>query len=456
MEKKIRIIYFICALVIFICACFIIIAYSMGYSIDFSNKNLVKTGSMYLETEPRGADIFIDDKKINDKTSKLINRLIPKEYDIKIQKENFHEWNKKINIKSGEAVYFSNIILFRSDTNPTLIEKNIINPILLSDNRLIFKQNENQINKMVLLENDHLKTMYEDQGQFSIINPTNLNIDKIIIKKQINKSYSYFVVSLNGDNVKDLNKILLSSNINIKNYKDLNIKISQDNNILFLLLKNQIYKINLETNTIETIFTKIENTTDFFIFYDLIYYFVDQEGHRLLKTMKSDDKTKIPNLIAAVDNYNDYKTNIENKNYFILYSELAEKIMILNKNNGNIKIEYINKPIKNINWDKDKKFLLYQNDFEIWQYDLIENKKEIIVRQSENINQAVWHPEMQHIIYSQDNIIKAVEIQEKFYRQYTDLINSGAENIFTNQKGDTIYWLSPSEDKYNLYKKELF
>ena len=46
-------------------------------------------------------------------TDAIITNLFPEEYDIKIEKENYHPWQKKLNVSPGKSTFAQNIILFK-------------------------------------------------------------------------------------------------------------------------------------------------------------------------------------------------------------------------------------------------------------------------------------------------------------------------------------------------------
>ena len=94
MNKKTRRIIFYLFLLVFIILVPLIIIYSLGYTFD--KKTLVSTGGIYLKSYPNDADIFLDDKPKR-KTNRFITHLKPKTYEVRVEKKNYHSWEKKLN-----------------------------------------------------------------------------------------------------------------------------------------------------------------------------------------------------------------------------------------------------------------------------------------------------------------------------------------------------------------------
>lgn len=87
-----------------------IILYARGYSFDWEKKTITTTGGVYLKTYPSKAEIYINDK-LKGKTSKFIRRLIPKVYEIKIIKHDYHPWHKELLVKPGIVSKADNVFL---------------------------------------------------------------------------------------------------------------------------------------------------------------------------------------------------------------------------------------------------------------------------------------------------------------------------------------------------------
>jgi len=125
MTKKTRTILFLVFLILFLAITPTVVLYSQGYRINFNpsdnGKIITQTGGLYLKTEPKQSEIYLDGK-LAKKTdflfgSVLIDNLLPKEYKIEVKKTRFISWEKTLEIKEKEVQEVRNIVLFPKDQN---------------------------------------------------------------------------------------------------------------------------------------------------------------------------------------------------------------------------------------------------------------------------------------------------------------------------------------------------
>lgn len=97
-----------------------LILYAQGYKIkiDFNNPSLIEasqTGSLSIKTYPEGANIYVDNENFKDTSPTFIPRLEPGEYEIKVVKNGYQTWQKKMIIKPGQITEANNIWLAPQD-----------------------------------------------------------------------------------------------------------------------------------------------------------------------------------------------------------------------------------------------------------------------------------------------------------------------------------------------------
>jgi hypothetical protein len=75
-----------------------IVFFARGYKFDLTSGNLKKTGMVLAKSRPDGAKVFLDEKLVT-ATDNPIQGLKPGEYHLKIVKDGFFEWSKKVEVK---------------------------------------------------------------------------------------------------------------------------------------------------------------------------------------------------------------------------------------------------------------------------------------------------------------------------------------------------------------------
>lgn len=106
-----------------------VIFYSQGYRFDFQKMEIVQTGGMFFKISPPGVTINLD-QELRKKTSfffdtAFISGLLPKKYEITIQKAGYHSWNKSLEVNEKQVTEAKNIILFPKNPRFNLVAQDI-------------------------------------------------------------------------------------------------------------------------------------------------------------------------------------------------------------------------------------------------------------------------------------------------------------------------------------------
>lgn len=192
MNSKIRHIILYSVILFFILITPVIILYSLGYSFDWQKKEIVLTGGLYIKSTPKKATIYINEKPKKE-TPAFIKRLIPKYYQIKVVKEGFHEWNKKLKIESKLVTEAKDILLIPINPEIKVINEKISDDFSLKEyiisgttapNNIFYIQKpsyilyktdktnsfQEQINLTPLPENQEYEIIISNNQQIAVLN----------------------------------------------------------------------------------------------------------------------------------------------------------------------------------------------------------------------------------------------------------------------------------------------
>ena len=99
-------------------ASYIIILYAQGYKYSFSDNKFYRTGAVYLKTNT-SADVYLNDKLLGNTSffnnSYRIEGLLPGDYTIRVQKNDYSMWQKSADVNEGFVNEFSKILLLPKD-----------------------------------------------------------------------------------------------------------------------------------------------------------------------------------------------------------------------------------------------------------------------------------------------------------------------------------------------------
>jgi len=414
---------------LFIVLTFTIVLYAQGYSFDWQKKSLVATGAFYLTSYPKRAAIYINNE-YSGETNKLIKRLLPQKYNVKISKPGYHDWQKTLEIKPGLVTTAKDILLIPK--NPSV------------------NQITNYNVKYSAISNDHKKIIYLTDRAIKEIDPTK---QKIADPREV-PAYSQFALRL--IDLTDNTDIQINSSLpNLKNLVD--ISWSPNNKKLLLSFPyNYYYIFNLENpskiidlnnlikvsssykiyNIKNALFHSQDPTKIYFLFNDNLFL-GDLTGEnppinlasKILTYELVDDKI----FYVSLTNHYVYKMNLDGSNKQKIV-EIPAKIQEIQISNDNKKLFWKNKNEIGVVW--------LEPDYE--QPARAKYDYEIIMKTLEDIGQVTWYAKSdQHIIFTIGNEIKISELDGRDQRNTANIITlEQPSKIFYNQWNEKLYVLS--------------
>jgi len=428
MNKNQRTIFFFAMVAIFLIIGPSIIMYSQGYRFDIKKFQFVETGGIYIKAFPEEADLYINDEYIN-KTSFftrdiLIQNLLPENYNIRIEKEGYHFWEKNLEIESKKVTEAKYIILFNENIDFDIIENNI-SSFYPNDNQIIFLNNLNEL------------FLYRPSGINKILNstysPDNIeNISFLSNENIIIKTSTGLYYLLDIENKKT--KLIRSFNIDTKDINNINNKIVYQFN-------NSIYEIDPKEDSPKLIsrdkvdaFT-VENNS-----------IIALRGNDVVKIY---DLTRTEELLYSFENYN------ENYNYQIMF---IEKELFIIENNQNL--YFLNRENNNfenkINSQEELKYtsffnkILFYDNHNVWLMPLKRYESPFFEDAYSIINIKTFNRKVDNIkwlngdyfVFTLDGELHISEIDNRDNLNIFSLNKNNTSNIFFNGNTKNLYILN--------------
>ena len=85
--------------VLFLIATPFLVLFARGFTFDWHSHRIVKTGTMVVKTDPTGAVVYLDSHKQASTTPTNIRFLAPKDYDVRIEKDGYQAWTKRLSVR---------------------------------------------------------------------------------------------------------------------------------------------------------------------------------------------------------------------------------------------------------------------------------------------------------------------------------------------------------------------
>lgn len=176
--------------------------------------------------------------------------------------------------------------------------------------------------------------------------------------------------------------------------------------------------------------------------------------------IKKQTITKIKNLspemqyaLSELNVAKDSDVIAENVPWTTVLNTQSDDLYLLRNVSNRIEVNHLAKKIIGFEWDIDSQQLMYYSANEIMVYDHKAHSSRIITRQSEPIQEVVWHPRGGYIFFISGRTIYAIETRLTDAPN-TSLMYTGKKTAAMrfNQKGDTIYF----QDSGGIYSLRLF
>ncbi len=441
LKRKILFLFF---LFIFIVATPILSLYATGYKIG-SNFKIQKTGILIIDTKPEEAKIYIDGKlqvsfldnllnqdKLYIKTPAKIKNIKPGDYTIKLELDNYWTWQKKLTIHPGKSTFIEDINLFKNNF-PILINKNNFDTTSFSDNK-----------KLIAGNNNYNTTILDTESEdFFEISSTTLSTSTNILNWSPKNKYLLtkdFVIDVKNK------KTILSLEEKIGNSAK-NVEWLNDDKIIFQN-NNAINKYDINENSLEKIIEL--NEIDDFLIKNNKLFIISTNNHDTslivwdIKDKKEYRKINLPKSNYVFINKNHKFLNIYDNKHNILYLiDPFSYIKTLREVISNIKLA---------KWINENK-LLYANDFEIWIYNTENYNKTLLTRVSKKLQNIIWHPSNNYVIFSNNKSIHTIELDNREKRNITTLLEFNLiNNLEINEDGDILYFYGNNKNNFGIYK----
>ncbi len=208
MKRRTRYLLIIVGFIVFLILAPFIVFYTSGTLFDFGAKEYVATGILSVQTEPADAHIFLDGKE-ETTTPASIRFLSSKEYTIRVEKDGYFPWSKRLDIKSGKvtwtAEHLPKLQLIKKDQPARTIATDILDAHF-SDDKII-ALTKNSVN---VYDSDSAEVETRIPLPFSVPALETTSQGSLLLGRGPD---SLLVINLDDKKVTDLSKELRASTI---------------------------------------------------------------------------------------------------------------------------------------------------------------------------------------------------------------------------------------------------
>ncbi|MFA7662294.1 MAG: hypothetical protein WCX88_00045 [Patescibacteria group bacterium] len=474
----------------------IILNYARGYRFDANKNQMVSTGGISVNSNPKNAQVFLNGnyeepnlfekfllpfknflgmRKMGGTTPAIFQNLIPDEYNIEVTKDGYYPWQKKINVYAEQVVFAENINLFLQ--NPK-IENLATADILLAkfspnEDKLIYTtKNEDKWELYALdLANLENKLLYKSSYEIEKIVWSNIG-SSLYLKTKNNNEY-VFIDTNDTTKTFYLKNFTSITNLSLKStaLELTNLKWDANNSDkLYFQNKNKIYEINLTTQTVDNFhefaYQDTKSIADFFVKDGSIWaiqLFSEEAELKKFAQQKTAPSTEneISQTISILPSSNQYQF-VDYKNDLIAIKNIQSKnIFIINPQINHLERSVIAKFFANdFVWDNQQNRILYWDNFEAGIINLNKNDEyaqsyqEVLSRYSQQISGAYWSEDENYVILGLEKELSAIEIDNRDKRNISQITVVNSINSFDLKNKNIVYLIGKINNVSGIYKIE--
>jgi hypothetical protein len=412
--------------------------YATGYRFNLSwplrlDKVLLKTGTLALDTTPKGAVVTItSETKIStgipffnsnkDKVTPVkIKNLLPGEYTVSFTLNNYWPYQKKLRVTPEQTTFLEDVILFRKSL-PLNIASTATQDINYSPN-----------GRYAWLKKDKTIVSLETEQ---------------IIKTGLSGEINWLD---DGKQISDGSKIINLETGSVIDYSS-TIGTSKNSQLINDLLIYQNNK-NLSALDLKTKSTNLIQSSDEILAYRAIgnYLFVVTSSKNSVEIKGFDIKNNKLLNSATLLNAKDFTFNTNGKALLLTDNEHKIAYIIATDNTSIIKDVIRGATI--FKWLDNNK-LAYASESEIYIYDLAQNKPYLITRLSEKINSLTWSTD-NYLIYSTSKAIGTINLIDSGNDITVLWQGDNLSSLYFNNKTGVLYFSGAIGNQSGLYKMTL-
>jgi hypothetical protein len=373
----------------------IVVLYTAGYRYQFGVNKIVQTGILNVTSFPRGASIFVDDKKQKENTPAVIDDVMPGKHKVRVQKDGYTSWKKTLEVISKQSTFANDIVLFLEQDMES-------ETITLKTNPII-----NQSTKQWAYISD-------DDSWVEVIVKENFDAQPkslLRLPKQKLKTYSIEWT--------DTNEIKFIEEIGAKQATTL---------------------LNVQTGEQKPFDEKLNR------------FAIKNLSDRSVLSVK--DENDIAIIIAYLP-LGSYVFENSPKPYLLLKDTTHNRLILIDPTQTQEQI-LLNVSASQWNWSSARNALLFSDGFDVAVYSPLSHKQETLTRVSEPISGLKWYEKGYIAVFASKEGIAALELDQRSQKNKTTLVEESFVNQFWFENGgEWIVWTVEKDSGVEVVRKRL-
>lgn len=419
MNKKLRYFFIALSITAFIILAPLVVMFVSGVKVDLRNQEYQKTGILVAWSEPNDVEVFLNGEQKNN-TPSTMRFLEQGEYSLTLKKRGYFDWSKTLAVEPNKITYnYEGVeaVQLIKNPQPIALPINKVSEIVYANGKLWYA-GENLVG-YVTERGDSFETT-TITTPFTPITLTVMNDEEYILAKDSlnnkvivdtrKKTVTVLPLGLNG-----ASGVYMAPDGTIIAYKD-----------------NALYSFNPQNKTVKTL---IQNLTGFTILGNTGYFATSANGFTIDTRKWSNGTFGQPEeLLNTQITANSAQLLItKNKQLFVQINNELYRV--------NQELDLVSKQVNAVFLDPQTQELTFITPNELWFYNFLSNKSQLLTRISEKTNQFLIRSEIGYGFIANKQGVTVWEIDNRGNQNKYALFDQPSKNIALNHSISKLYVL---------------
>ena len=218
--QKIRSFLFYLSVFLFFIGLPFILSFALGYKFNTRTLKFVKTGLIFIKTQPAGAKIYLNGKLIAERSPTSMQELLPGTYKVTLELAQHYPWKAEVEVEAGKVSRVDKVILFPVRPNLQQLNQEKFSSFRIDPEKRVvyYLDQEKKVVYRSNLDANNFEDIASLPEKFTQVNGWEVSPDKrklfifnhhqisvIFFDNQIDYEYSASVVSLDYPQAKIIN-----------------------------------------------------------------------------------------------------------------------------------------------------------------------------------------------------------------------------------------------------------
>ncbi len=433
MNLRWRRVYYASAFIAFFIAAPLLVLYAFGYRLNWREREFQQTGAVAITTSPRGATVWLNGLELNKSTPLQITNLAPRQYDLLVTKANFRNWQHKLSVAPSQSANINNLVLFKAETTidqiwsgPTGLSSlapdgSGLAVISRSDNfsqlAIVDPNNKRQTTTSLPSGSEYTSIKWSSDGKSMLLSCSTGSVSCFYVYKTADLS-STNLTELAGRPIKQA------------------WWSAEQADLIFALTPDQLVLIDLYSRQVAPVWT---GRVGDFLAHKTGGFFTDQTTDQT-RLMVYDPTIGSPESLTTLTG-SAYRFWPGPSDNFALEDTATHQITLNQFPDARRLIQIpLDHPGQFITWDRFGRSLLFGDGHELYAYNLETDRYQLITRQIEPYQTAVWFPAGSAVIMIDRGRLQAINLVNGEPTEYQYLFNqAGLKLLGLNKSGAIAY-----------------